>query len=177
MDYAYELKIPRERVAVLIGKSGKTKSDLEKATKTKLDIDSVEGEIKISGNDPLQLFTCREIVRAIARGFNPESAMKLLKQDMALEIMGVEQYAGEKDLGRIRGRVIGEGGKARRIIEELTECNVSVYGKTVSIIGDFEGMNIARRAIESLLGGSQHATVYKWLERQRRELKRRRAEI
>jgi rRNA processing protein Krr1/Pno1 len=34
-------------------------------------------------------------------------------------------------------------------------------------------VNICKRAVESLLGGSPHANVYKWLERQRRLLKKR----
>ena len=72
----------------------------------------------------------------------------------------------------MKGRIIGAEGKSRRTIEELTETNVSVYGKTVSIIGLAEGVDMARRAIETLLSGSPHANVYKWLEKKRRELKR-----
>ena len=34
-EYRYELKIPKERVAVLIGKDGSIKKEIEKNTKTK----------------------------------------------------------------------------------------------------------------------------------------------
>lgn len=174
-DFAYELKIPKDRIAVLIGKDGEVKRKVEQHTGTELHIDSDEGEVGITGDDPIHLFTCREIVRAVARGFNPDVALNLLKQDFSLEIINIDQYAKSKsDLARLRGRVIGEGGKARKLIEELTDCNVSVYGKTVALLGDYEGLVIARRAVESLLSGSGHANVYRWLEKQRRELKRRR---
>jgi ribosomal RNA assembly protein len=48
-----------------------------------------------------------------------------------------------------------------------------VYGKTVGIIGRVEDLVYARRAVESLLGGSRHATVYGWLEKRRKEARLR----
>ena len=74
---------------------------------------------------------------------------------------------------RLKGRVIGKEGKSRKLIEELTECNISVFGKTIGIIGLPESAANARQAVESLPRGSKHANVYKWLEKRRRELKRR----
>lgn len=170
VEYAYELKIPKERVAVLIGKQGEVKKQIEQATKTQLEIDSAEGDVKIKGKNALLLYLCREIIRAIGRGFNPEIAMLLLKQDYGFEVLTLTDYARSKsDMERLKGRVIGEGGKARKVIEELTGCNISVYGKTVSIIGRVEDVPFARRAIESLLRGSKHATVYRWLEKHRKK--------
>ena len=37
-EYQYELKIPKERIAVLIGKKGETKRVIERTTKTKLKV-------------------------------------------------------------------------------------------------------------------------------------------
>ena len=169
-DFSYELRIPRERVAVLIGKKGETKRQLEAETRTQIAIDSTEGEIEISGKDALLLYLAREIIRAIGRGFNPDVAMQLLKSDYAFEIISIVDYArNANDLERLRGRVIGEGGKSRRTIEDLTQVSMCVFGKTVGLIGPGEGLAIARRAVESLLTGSPHAHVYRWLERKRRE--------
>ena len=44
--------------------------------------------------------------------------------------------------------------------------------KTIGIIGLAENVDLARRAIDSILSGSPHANVYKWLEKQRRNLRR-----
>jgi ribosomal RNA assembly protein len=175
-EYSYELKIPKERLAVLIGKEGKVKKSLEEATKCTISIDSKEGDIIIKGKDSLGLFTAREVIKAIARGFNPEIATLLLKPDYLFEMLHLHDYAGKSTgkMIRLKGRVIGQEGKSRKIIEELTETYISVYGKTISIIGQAENVSVARRAIESLLAGSTHATVYRWLEKKRRELVRKR---
>ncbi len=176
MEYLYELRIPKDRIAVLIGKEGTIKKEIESETKTKITIDSHEGDVFISGEDALGLYSCREVIRAIGRGFNPDIARLLLKADYCFEFIDIKDYAGKsKDtLLRIKGRVIGADGKTRRLIEELTESYVCVYGKTIGIIGLSESASIAREAIEKLLRGSPHSTVYTFLERKRRNIKRAR---
>ena len=177
VEYSYELRVPKNRVAVIIGKGGSVKKELEESTKSKLAIDSKEGDIFVSGEDALGLYTAREIIKAIGRGFNPEIAKLLLKQDYIFEVVDLSEFAGKsKDaMLRLKGRVIGREGKSRKLIEELTECNISVFGKTISIIGLPESAADAKQAVESLLRGSTHANVYKWLEKRRREVKRGRA--
>ena len=173
-EFSYELKIPKERVAVLIGKKGEIKKQIESATKTRLQIDSKEGDVEIRGEDALKLYAAREVVRAIGRGFNPDVAMLLLKSDYGFDIIAIADYAKtKKDMERLKGRVIGEGGKSRTTIEQITECFICVYGKTIGIIGEFENMVMARRAIETLLAGSPHSGVFRWLEKRQKELKRR----
>lgn len=174
--YSYELKIPQERVAVLIGKNGKVKKNIEADTKTQIKVDSLEGDIFIYGKDALGLYTSGEIIRAISRGFNPEIAKLLLKQDYVFEYISLTKFTGKSKntLLRLKGRVIGRDGGSRKLIEELSESYISVYGKTISIIGTAESAAMAKRAVEALLKGSTHASVYKWLEQKRREMKRKR---
>lgn len=172
-EFSYELKIPRDRVAVLIGLKGKIKRDLEARTKTKIQIDSQEGDVILTGKDSLALFSLREVIRAVARGFNPDIAQLLFKQDYVLEIVPIMDFARNKnDLIRLRGRMIGADGKARSTIEKLTDSFIVVYGKTVAIIGTTESAILAKRATENLLEGSPHANIYSWLERNRKNLKR-----
>ena len=171
-EYSYELKIPKDRIAVLIGKNGKIKKEMEEQTKTNIEVDSKEGDVKITGKDSIMLYATREMIKAIGRGFNPEISQLLLKQDYILEIINITDFTKNKNqMPRLKGRVIGAEGKARDNIEKLTETFVSVYGKTISILGNNEGVVLAKRAVESLLEGSTHAAVYKWLEKKRRELK------
>ncbi|MBI4150325.1 RNA-processing protein [Candidatus Woesearchaeota archaeon] len=176
-EFSYEIRIPKERIAVLIGPKGKVKKDIEDATHSKLDIDSTEGDITLSGDDSLGMYTAREIIKAIGRGFNPEIAMLLLHQDYTLEILNLPDYLGKSKnkMIRIKGRIIGENGKTRRLIEEHTETSISVYGKTISIIGKIENASVAKKAIEDLLSGAPHAAVYRWLEKKRKDLKMREA--
>lgn len=169
-EFRYELRIPKERIAVLIGKEGETKKWIEDSTKTKLEIDSAEGDVIVSGGDALSLYSTKDMILAIGRGFNPDIVKTLLKPDYAFEAIHLPDYVKETHLERVRGRIIGSAGKTRRIIEDLTDTNLCVYGKTVSLIGRHENIMIAKRAIESLLKGSPHSSVYTWLEKQRREL-------
>ncbi|MEK6951352.1 MAG: KH domain-containing protein [Nanoarchaeota archaeon] len=172
-EYSYELKIPEERIAVLIGAAGKTKKEIEEASGCTLAV-SKEGDVEITGTDALLLYTTREIVRAIARGFNPQIALQLLKSDFVLEVIDLTDVAaGKKNvLERLRGRIIGSEGKSRREIEQLSNTSISVYGKTVAIIGDVAQVELAREAVAMLVRGSMHRTVYQFLERKRKEMMR-----
>lgn len=172
-EYSYELKIPKERIAVLIGKKGEVKKRIEEFTKTKIEVDSKEGDVFVSGQDAVNLFSVREMIKAIGRGFNPETAQLLLKSDYTFELVSITDFAKTKnDAIRLKGRIIGAEGKSRKTIEDLTDTYISVYGKTIGIIGEASAVAFARRAVESLLSGSPHSSVYTWLEGRRRDLKR-----
>lgn len=176
MDLSYELRIPKERIAVLIGTEGETKRRLEQELHIKILIDSKEGDVTVVGDDAVQLYTGKEIVRAIARGFNPDIALLLLKGDYAFELIDLTDYSKHANhLQRLKGRVIGTEGKSRHIIEQMSESSISVYGKTIGIIAPIETIMLAKQAVHSLLSGSPHSAVYRWLERKRREIKRQRA--
>ena len=56
-------------------------------------------------------------------------------------------------------------------MENLSNSNITVYGKTVSIIGEPMQLKLAINAIESLLSGSMHGHVYKKIESARRQQK------
>ena len=178
------VKIPKERVGVLIGPDGKVRQRIEEKLDVKLKIDSESGDVEIALNpkatDPSSLFRAVDVVTAIGRGFSPDHAFKLLdREDTVFEIIDLHELIGksEADLTRLKGRVIGKEGRTRNLIEELTETNVSVYGHTIGIIGAGEEVEIAKQAIRMLLRGSLHATVYRFLHNKRRDLKKKKLEI
>lgn len=172
MAFVYELKIPKQRIAVLIGKKGEIKKEIEETTKVSIKVDSKEGDVFLEGEDGLSLYTAREVVKAIGRGFNPEIAKRLLKPDYVYDQINIQDYAKTKNaLQRLKGRVIGSEGKSRKNIESLTGCSLMVFGKTISIIGQSAWVPIARHAIGMLLQGSPHSTVYNWLEKKCKELR------
>jgi ribosomal RNA assembly protein len=172
VEYSYTLKIPRERIAIVIGKDGSKKKELEEDLHIRIQVDSKEGDITLSGKDSLKIFMVKEIVKAIGRGFNPDIAMQLLRQDYMLEFVNILDYASNKNhLPRLKGRIIGTKGKSRRTIELLTDTSICVYGKTIGIIGEAEGVTVCKKALESLLGGSPHSAVYNFLEKNRRKRK------
>ncbi len=173
------VKIPLDRVGVLIGDKGSVKRELEERTNTVITIDSKNGIVIIepaSAETPFEnILKAREVVRAIAVGFSPERAFRLLDEDQVLITIDLKEYfTSPNHITRVKARIIGEKGKTRRIIEETTGTYVNVGETIIGIIGDYEQANIAREAIEMLINGKSHSTVYSFLERKSRGLKRRR---
>ena len=170
--YSEELKIPKERVAVLIGKNGGDKKLFEKELGVKIKVDS-EGAVIISGEDSLNLRTCADIVKAIGRGFNPHISKLLLNEEYGLEVIDMTDYTGKskEKLIRLRARCIGTEGKARKTIETLTKTNVSIFGKTIAIIGEVEAVIKAKIAFENILRGSKHGHTYAILEKNQKKHK------
>ena len=168
-------RIPQDRLGVLIGPEGGTKKRLEDVTGTRVEVDSASGEVTIDESrapDPVLVLKARDIVLAIGRGFSEERAFRLLDDDVYLEVFDIKDFARSKArVDQIRARLIGTRGKTRRIIEELTSVDVSVLGHTVSLLGPTFEMGIAREAVIMLLRGSEHATVYRFLERKRMDIK------
>ncbi|MGQ4834600.1 MAG: KH domain-containing protein [Candidatus Asgardarchaeia archaeon] len=181
MNIPIYVKIPKQRIGVLIGKRGKTKREIERLTQTKIDVSSSDGQVKIVLNnnalDPLGHLKAKAIIQAIGRGFSPEKAMRLIEDNTTMEIIDITEFASTKNsLIRLKGRLIGENGRARRIIEETTGADISIYGHTVAIIGHVDEVYAAKQAIIMLLQGAQHGTVYKFLRRYKYNLKKKELE-
>ncbi|MFB6270810.1 MAG: pre-rRNA-processing protein PNO1, partial [Halobacterium sp.] len=75
----------------------------------------------------------------------------------------------DNDLRRKKGRLIGENGRTRELMEELTGASVVIYGSTFGVIGQPNEVDVARSAAEMLLDGAPHGSVYSFLERKRAE--------
>ena len=174
------VRIPNDRIAVLIGKSGSVKSQIEKLCRVMLEVDGETGEVLVSSTEDdaekTNSFKAVEIVMAVGRGFSPEVAMTLLKDQNTLHIIDLKEFAGRSKSGieRIKGRLIGEGGRARRNMENLSGTRISVYGKTVSVIGSVDRLRLAVDAVSSISNGSMHGAVYGRLEAANRRTRKER---
>src|SRR5205809_96840 len=167
--------VGRPLLGVLIGPEGATKRRLQESTGTRIAVDSATGDVTIdetAAADPVLALKARDVVQAMARGFSEDRAFRLLDDECYLEILDIKDFAHSKNrVAQVRARLIGTRGKTRRIIEELTGVEVSVSGHTVAMIGGAFEMAIAREAVFMLLRGSEHKTVYRFLERKRADLK------
>jgi ribosomal RNA assembly protein len=170
-----EIKIAGSRIGVLIGKAGATKKELETKTHTTITIDSKEGLVKIEGSDEHAVSHLRavEIINAINRGFSPERAFEMLEdEDLLFDVIDLSGLAeSPRHLDRLRGRIIGKDGHAREQIEDLTDVEISVFGKTVALIGYPEQLKTARAAIDMLVSGVPHENVFAFLDRKKKEAK------
>jgi ribosomal RNA assembly protein len=170
------IKLPKDRVGVIIGRHGDTKQVLEDRTGVEIDIDSETGEVAIAtekAKDPVMAMKVFDIIRAIGRGFSPERALRLFDEDVFMRGFDIRDYVGKnpKHVRRLRARLIGTKGKTRRLLEELTDTEISIYGNTVYVIGALEELGIAETAVDMILSGSEHAAVYRFLEGKQRSLK------
>jgi ribosomal RNA assembly protein len=164
-----ELRIPHARIGVLIGPKGTTKHEIEVKTGVSLEIDSEEGTVAfLQTTDPIKALKAMKIVKAIGRGFSPQKALRILEENVSLELIDLKEKIGKstKAINTKKGRIIGRQGKARAEIEENTGASISVYGKTIAIIGTPAQIDKATRAIEMLLEGAKHLTVFRFVHKQ-----------
>jgi len=150
--------VPEDRIKVI--KDSKPKKKLEKSLNVKLSFQDNSVIIKGEG---IELFQAKNIVKAIGRGFSPENSFRLLKEDEILEIIELTGF-NEKKMKVIKSRLIGTKGKTRKAIEKYSGCSVSIYGKTISIIGEYNQISIAKEAISMIITGSKHSKVYGFLQ-------------
>lgn len=184
MSFGQIVRIPKDRVAVVIGRGGETKKRLEELLGVRITVDSETGDVRIAtlpgvsvlDSDP---FKAVQIIEAIGRGFSPERSQRLLEEQVYLETIDLRDYVGKSKnaLERVRGRIIGLNGKARRVLEELTGAYISVYGHTVACIGTTEQNRLATNAIVELAKGSEHKVVYSALQRERTRAKLERLKL
>jgi len=171
--------VPPESFEKVKGELGQVMGELRRRLGVRLTLDESNSRVLIEAEgegDAANVLRARDIVRAIAIGFSPQDALQLLDEDYVLVVVDVTQVVGDKEshLRRVLGRVIGENGRARRTLEEITGTKIVVNDRgLVGIIGDYERSQVARHGVELLVQGRMHATVYRRLESMMRELKRR----
>ncbi len=171
-EFTKTVKIPEERIPILIGKDGKIRKRAEEEFNVKIFINN-DGVITLTSQDSLNLWMCEKFVKAIGRGFNPKKAFLLKKEDWDLVIIRISDYAhSSNDLRRLRGRVIGRKGKAKKMIENMTGSYISVYGKTVGVISSIGSIDIVRTAVTRLLEGAEHSTVFRHIKKMNQQRRR-----
>lgn len=172
-------KIPQDRIGVLIGRNGETRKRLLKASGAKrLDIDSESGDVMVEWGepgtfDPIKAMKLPDVIKAVGRGMAPKRAILLLEDEYYFELIDLKGFVGKRSnqQRRVRGRIIGSNGRIRRLIEQNTGTEISIYGSTVVIVGAEHGLAVARMAVERLAGGAEHGSVISQMERQTRDLR------
>ena len=179
MSFQQIVKVPRDRIGVIIGKNGKVKGEIQDKCNVLIEIDSKTGDAIISSQSEsmstrMEPFKAVEVITAISKGFSPRRAYRLIDgEEDTLQLIDLRDYAGKSSnsMERIKGRIIGEEGKSRRTIEDLTGAYISVYGHSVGLIGKSDQIKIASDAVTMLSKGKSHKSVYSMLQEARRKAK------
>jgi len=161
-----EIYVPADRLAVIIGTKGETRKKIEQSGDVKLWVDTENNLVKVIGKDAYQVYVVKKVIKAIARGFNPDKALVILDNGYDFELIDLRDFGAKekKDLYRLRGRVIGERGATRKYIEKISGCEISIYGKTIAIVGPNEAINVVRLGLEMILNGARQGRAYAFIK-------------
>jgi len=149
-------------------KIAKLKEKIESSLNVKLKIEKENIVIEGSALDELIV---SKVIEAISLGFDFDIALRLKDENYILEKINIKKQVRPSRLRQIKARIIGSKGKAKKTMEELTNCSIVLNKNIVTVLGKIEDVNNATRALLSLIRGSPHSKVYSFLERARKERK------
>ncbi len=162
--------IPKERLKKL-RQDRELVSRVEKLCRVKIGIDMENDFVEVRG-EAYEEYTAKNIVYAFGRGFEMELACKLFDMDYYFSSINLDEaLSNDKRIKQVKARVIGESGRTKTYIEQVSGAKISVYGNTVSFIGRIEEINEAETAVNTLIDGGTHRLAYKKMEAAHRKNK------
>lgn len=167
-----QVYIPRERVKLLKRNRSIVKT-IENACECKLKIEG-DDTIEISGGAFAE-YSARNIVHAFGRGFDLDIALRLSGDDYYFNSIDISRSASsDKRAVQIKSRIIGENGRTKKYIEQVSGARISIYGDTVNLIGRIDEIGEAETAVNTLIEGGTHKLAYSRMEAAHRKNRDRR---
>jgi ribosomal RNA assembly protein len=173
------LTIPSKRAVRLLKNKQRALKDIEAKARVKISITNesdIDKGIRVDGS-PEGEWSAEQVLKAIDLGFDPKDALTLLNDEVYLEQIDLEQSMRGSASGveRQKARLIGTEGKAKRVLQELSEAKIAISdGPMLGILGGFDEVRAAKEAVLQILEGKPHAMVFSYLEGEARKREARR---
>lgn len=157
-----QLYIPKERLKLL--KEKPTIIDaVSRRCETQISI--IDGEVVEIHGSAFGEFTSKNILFAYGRGFDIKIALLLDDPDYYFKTIDIGMVERNKErVKQIKARIIGESGRTKKYIEQVSGAHISIYGDTVSIIGRIDSLYEAETAINTIMEGGTHRLAYLRME-------------
>lgn len=159
----------KNEISRLLNVFRKNKKEIENLLKVKVEIDK-NLNITIKGKT-FQEYLASQILEAVALGFSLDTALLLLNTNYTMRRINLKSYIKQKRISVVKSRLIGKEGRVKKNIEELSDCFLILSDHIVVIIGKIDNVEIATRAVVSLIRGAPHGRVFSFLKKNKTKLK------
>ncbi len=161
-----QITITVKRAKDLLGQ----KKFLAKIAELGVEIKLADNNVNLTSENAINISLVKNAIMAFNRGFDPKTSLLLLDDNYDLSIMNIGDYANsQKRQIELMGRVIGSRGMIKKRLSMATSCYIKISGKTISIIGAYENIELAVSAVEMLLNGAKHDSVFLLIDRRKLE--------
>jgi len=118
--------------------------------------------IKIYLEDFYSLYKIEKVIKSIKANFSIEICEKIFREEYDILEFDLKKVFDKKvnHLKRIKGRLIGEDGKAIKELEKRTGAKISITDRYLYIAGDSVSIQSAYYALNKLVSGTSHSKAF-----------------